>query len=136
MSTANAHSRTSYLRTPIPGECIHIYRNLNKACWSIRSKGKVIAHVDAIQLLNCTCHVSEKGRQAVLATRCRSVHAYVKGTIAASALPHPADSVATLVYRPFVSGQFFDPITNIPIHSSAQMVFSDTGKVYCHGSIA
>ena len=122
-----------YLRTPVEGESVHVYRNLHKHCWSVRSKGDVIAHVLVIQLLDCTCHVSEAARLSVIATKCRTVHAYIKGTITNGPLPDPADCVATIVYWPYVSGKFFDPVTTIPVNRAQRLVFSDSGKVYCHG---
>ena len=124
-----------YLRPLIEGESVHVYRNLHKRCWSVRSKGKLIAHVHAIELLNCSCHVSESARQIVIATNCRSVHAYVKGSITQSTVPNPTDSIVTMVYFPYVRGTFFDPATNVPIKSAERMVFSNAGKVYCHGLI-
>ena len=66
-----------YFRQAGEGEWVHVYRNLRKRCWSVRSKGQLIAQVDAIQLVGCTCHVREAARQIVIATKCRSVHAYV-----------------------------------------------------------
>jgi len=126
-----------YVRPLIEGESVHVYRNLHKRCWSVRAKGNVIAHVPAIQLLGCTCHVSEAARQTVIATKCRSVHAYVKGTITHSPIPDTADSsIITMVYLPYVSGKFFDPVTKVPIKSAERMVFSEAGKVYCHGFIS
>jgi hypothetical protein len=125
-----------YLRTPLEGESVHVYRNLHKQCWSVRAKGNVIAHVDAIQLLGCTCHVSEAGRKTVIATNCRSVHAYVKGTITHSPISDTADSIVTMVYLSYMSGKLFDPVTNVSIESAERMVFSKARKVYCHGFIS
>lgn len=76
-----------YGRQLSEGESVHVYRNLHKRCWSVRSKGKLVAQVDAIQLAGCTCHVREAARQIVIATQCRSVHAHVKGRIHNGPLP-------------------------------------------------
>jgi hypothetical protein len=125
-----------YFRQATEGEWVHVYRNLHKRCWSVRSKGKLIAQVDAIQLGGCTCHVREAARQIVIARKCRSVHAYVKGRIHHGPFPNAADCVATIVYRPYVSGDFFDPVTSAPVGGAEHMVFSEAGKVYCHGVIS
>ena len=125
-----------YLRKPIVGEVVHVYRNLHKRCWSVQAKGKLIAHLTTVQLVGCSCHVREAARQIVIATQCRSVHAYVKGRICNGPIPSAAESVASIVYRPYVSGKFFDPVTSVPVKGAARMVFSRAGKVYCHGSIS
>ena len=66
-----------------------------------------------------------------LATQCRSVHAYVKGRIHNDPLPDAPNRVGTVVYRPYVSGTFFDPLTGVTIEGAPCMLFSETGKVYC-----
>ena len=62
-------------------------------------------------------------------------HAYVKGMIHRGPIPNAADCIATIVYRPYVSGNFFDPVKRAPVEGAEHMVFSETGKVYCHGLI-
>ena len=42
-------------------------------------KGKVIAHVDEIQLRNVTFRVRESGRQRVLLEKRKNVHAFIIG---------------------------------------------------------
>jgi hypothetical protein len=119
-----------YFRPLSDGESVHVYRNLHKHCWSVRSKGKLVAQVNTIQLVNCTCHVREAARQIVIRTQCRSVHAYVKGIIHNDPLPN-APNGATIVYRPYVCGNFFDPLTGLPVAAAPYMLFANTGKVYC-----
>jgi hypothetical protein len=125
-----------HLRDLIAGERVHVYRNLHKAFWSVRSGGKVIAQLSRIQLIECTCHVSEAARQIVLDTRCRSVHAYIKGRI----LDHPilttTHSTPTVVYRPYARGCFFNPATNDPIKDAHSLLFAENGKVYIADSCA
>jgi hypothetical protein len=84
---------------------------------------KLIAQVDAIQLASCTCHVREAARQIVIKTKCRSVHAYVKGLmIRNGSIPNASACVVAIVYRPYVSGSFFDPLTTLPVTSAEHMV--------------
>jgi len=65
---------------------VFVYYNLTKKCWSIkalegRSKGRVVAHADAVDLWDCKFKVSEAGRQRVLRTKQKNVHAGVEGTL-------------------------------------------------------
>lgn len=70
--------------TELLGERVFVYRNLHRKCYSVKSlkTGRVIAHVDSIDLVNVTFKVSEAGRQRVLKTRQKNVHAGVVGYIA------------------------------------------------------
>ena len=55
----------------------YIYWNLHKKMWSVRHKGKVIAHSREIHARDCEFKVSEAGRQRVLREKRKNVHAYV-----------------------------------------------------------
>jgi hypothetical protein len=56
-----------------------VYYNLHQKMLSVRVNGKVVAHAPAITLDNPTFHVSEAGRQRVLKSRRKNVHAWVRG---------------------------------------------------------
>lgn len=58
-----------------------VYKNLRRGDWSVRVKGKVVAHVRECVLANVIFKVSEAGRQAVLRKRERSVHAWCEGEL-------------------------------------------------------
>ena len=58
---------------------VKVYYNLHKHCFSVQHKGLVIAHKDIVCLENAVFKVSEKGRQRVLATKRKNVHAFVVG---------------------------------------------------------
>lgn len=59
----------------------HIYKNSRKNMFSIRQNGKVIGHSKQLFLRDCTFVVNQSGRQKVLDTKVKNVHAYIKGTI-------------------------------------------------------
>lgn len=61
-----------------------VYRNLHKNGFSIKQNSLVVAHADKILLKNCTFHVNKRGRQKVLITKQKNVHAYIKGFICES----------------------------------------------------
>lgn len=55
----------------------YIYRNLHKDCFSVRYKGKVIAHSKNLLASGVTFSVSQTGRERVLREKKKYVHAYV-----------------------------------------------------------
>lgn len=57
-----------------------VYRNLHKKCYSISYNGIVIMHTTRVIADNATLYVSEAGRQRVLATGRKNVHAFVQAT--------------------------------------------------------
>lgn len=113
------------MRIPEIGERVHVYRNLNKKCWSVRVQGIVTAHVQEIALADCTFHVSESARQRVITRQRREVHAYVKGTVC------PATTVQgqrqKVSYQPYLHGYFFTP-EGAPVHSAPLVSFQPDGR--------
>ena len=55
----------------------YCYWNLHKNVFSVKYKGKVVAHLTNFYGKNCEFRVSEKGRQRVLKEQSKNVHAYV-----------------------------------------------------------
>lgn len=84
------------MRTPVSppadvvGRVCDIYLNLHLPGYlSLRSvvgpdKGRVIGHVEGVDLRDCEFRVNESGRDRVRRNRCREVHAVVRGTVAAT----------------------------------------------------
>jgi hypothetical protein len=68
---------------------MHVWFNLHKRVRSTRTRKAPVRHVNAVHLVGCAFVVSETARQRVIATRCRAVHAYAKGT-PADLVPEPA----------------------------------------------
>jgi hypothetical protein len=64
---------------------VRVYYNLNKKCFSIQSKTstgwRVTDYKNTLTLSNCKFIVSEAGRQRVLKTKRKNVHAYVEGEL-------------------------------------------------------
>lgn len=74
-------------RPPGFGELVEVYRNLNRrdGVWfSVRCavSGRVLGHCRAITLERVRLVVGEAGRQRVLATGRKNVHAWVRGELA------------------------------------------------------
>jgi hypothetical protein len=73
-----------------------VYWNLHKGGYSVRERGRVIAHVDHIVLRDARFVVQRGG----LRERVKRVHAMVRGGVAESAqLPHGAVAVTYNPYR-------------------------------------
>lgn len=92
---------------PPEGTLVDVYWNLHKRLWSVRVDGRVVAHLPGVVLECCAFRVSEAGRQRVLASRRKNVHAWVRGTITQLG-SHEADDTQALPvrYNPYRSGVF------------------------------
>jgi len=123
---------------------VFVYYNLTKKCWSIRAedgphKGRVIAHADEVLLSDCTFKVSEAGRQRVLATRCKNVHAGIRGTLNAYAgMLHSLskladaefDEPATFVtYNPYKYETFVTVSWHRPVHAASTVYLTNQRQV-------
>jgi hypothetical protein len=90
---------------------VFVYRNVTKKCFSIMAlegerKGKVIAHRMFVDLTDAIFKVREAGRQRVLRTGQKNVHAGVVGQWS-DTLNSILTPATTLVrYNPKVSGDF------------------------------
>jgi hypothetical protein len=96
---------------------VFVYFNLHKKCWSLKAlqnegsirRGTVFAHARSAYLLDCKFKVSEKGRQRVLATKRKNVHAGVVGRLIA---------YDTAVESPPARWNGYDPVTYNPYRYS------------------
>lgn len=90
----------------VPMEQLHgrrvlVYRNLHNGLFSVKEKGKVIAHVPAIKLADAEFHVGESGRQRVLRDKAKNVHAYVIGRVVHDE-EGPHTSGTPITYNPYM----------------------------------
>jgi len=77
-----------------------VYWNLHKGGYSVRERGRVIAHVDHIVLRDARFVVQRGGYERTVRERVKRVHAMVRGGVAESAqLPHGAVAVTYNPYR-------------------------------------
>ena len=65
-----------------PIEKVMVYWNLHKKCFSVKQKGKVVAHTNYVELIYPSYRVSQSGRNRVLREQRKNVHAYVVGYVA------------------------------------------------------
>jgi len=109
---------------------VEVYRNLTKNCLSVRCEGRVIAHVNHIWLEDCKFVVREKGRQKVLETKQKNVHAFIKGYWMREwedKVPPGTGRGSLVTYDPYTHETFRLEVNDQPIHE-APLVEID-GKV-------
>jgi hypothetical protein len=106
---------------------IHVYRNLAKGCWSIRSGGRVVAHLHRVTLRSCVMRVREGGRQRVLREGHRNVHAWIEGTWIEDAVD---EGLVEIGYNPFLAPTFTLRPGFEPIHAARLVVLAETGRAY------
>jgi len=65
---------------------VFVYYNLHKHCWSVKAlegdnKGRVVAHADTVLVYAAQPRVSQRGRERVLRTKQKNVHAGIVGWV-------------------------------------------------------
>lgn len=90
---------------------IFVYRNLNKNCYSIKQNNKVIAYANRLCLSNAEFIVRKSGRNLVLKTKQKNVHAFVKGFYSTSGMgtdAKRADLPVKIRYNPYECPYFYN----------------------------
>lgn len=98
----------------------YIYRNLHKDCFSIRLRGRVIAHETNLECFNAILQVSEKGRSMVQETRQKNVHAYVvceDYRVIDDTQSIDLTGKVSVTYNPYLHDSFVEKITQEPVKS-------------------
>lgn len=92
---------------------VDVYRNLHKGCYSVRSRqpddsyGRVLFHLDRVLVWDAKFVVNEKGRQKVIKTKRKNVHAFVRGTyVTGKEIPRGLDPVGDITYNPYMNDTF------------------------------
>lgn len=114
-------------RTAPVGIRVMAYRNLHKACWSLKDlrSGRVVAHLDEVTLSDATFRVSQAGRERVIRERSKNVHAGVVGTVISSPDAGIVASMRRVRYNPYQTATFVvaeggAPVLKAPlVHLSA-----------------
>jgi len=104
---------------------VKVYYNLQKRCYSVQYKGAVVAHLTEVTLKCVEFRVNEAGRQRVIATKHKNVHAYCTGTLTCSFDPLLEPRQAT--YNPYKAGYFYDKADDTPIYHTARARLSSDG---------
>jgi hypothetical protein len=108
---------------------ILVYWNLRHKCWSMKDlvTGKVAGYANRLTVRNAEFKVSEAGRQRVLTTKTKNVHAGVAGTYNTDHREkRPTKRVR---YNPYTCSTFVD-MKGRPVRSASLVWFESNGRVY------
>jgi hypothetical protein len=113
---------------------VEVYRNLRKDCWSVRdmSTGKVVAHCKSVGIRHANLVVQKAGRQKVLETKQKNVHAFVRGYLIL--YPVRASIInKEFTYDPYENETFIDVKSGTPLRHAGYVYLNARGKCYYAG---
>ncbi|AER26161.1 hypothetical protein SSEA_SKINNY_153 [Mycobacterium phage Skinny] len=120
-----------------PGAEVFAYRNLHRDKWSLvartgENKGRVVAHATGAVILDARFVVRESGRQKVIRTRRKSVHAGVIGTLVDINDPRVTGILPNTQarYNPYQAGTFTLGYTGAPVYDAPLVDLAPDGKAY------
>ena len=108
------------------GQRVRVHLNLHakrqgKPQWVLTQKGRVVAYAHDLAIGAVTFKISEKRRQAVIAARCREVHAYCEGIVLAAA---PEGTRTPITYNPYAAPTFTVRATGAAVTACAAVHFT------------
>ena len=92
---------------------VEVYWNLHKNKYSVRHKGKVIAHETRLYIQDAKFVVQPAGRERVRKEKRKNVHAFIRGTWVKSI---PKIDTVPVTYNPYKYETFMQE--DEPIHQS------------------
>lgn len=118
------------------GKRVMVYYNLHKHTFSIRYKNKVVLHADYLKLQNVEFRVRKGGRESVLKTKEKNVHAFVIGNLIdyckfpCENIPQePTDKVVT--YHPYKYDSFMYKDTEEPVYTAKEVeMINSNNKIF------
>lgn len=116
----------------LQGKQVSVYRNLTRRCLSIKYKQHVAGHAISVVLENVIFKVSEAGRQRVLRTRQKNVHAFVQGALLqCSQKDFSVEFIdgkpIQISYNPYKASYFYERSSEAPVHKARICVISSSG---------
>ena len=100
------------------GKKVAVYYNINAHLWSVRYRGIVIGHTNALRLDNVTLKISEAGRQRVLREGRKNVHAFAVGTLSAIEDAGVAIGGTPITYNPYKYNSFVTALNHVPVYGA------------------
>lgn len=131
MTLHNIILREGYKLGDLVSGRVGIYRNLHKKCYSIKSikLGRVVAYAGLYSefvLTDVDFKVSQAGRERVLKTKNKNVHALIVGNIHFG--KNKLDCSNPVMYNPYKFSEFTNLNSGLPVLKSPEVVFSG-GKI-------
>ena len=114
---------------------VRVFKNPRRGCYSIMQNGIIKASARQIRLEGAEFLVRESGRQRMLATHKRNVHAYIVGRLVAFTRPDEAADLGELggrsaCYNPYRYDAFVDLETERPLSAAACVQLDENGVSY------
>lgn len=121
-------------RELVVGQQVEVYYNLHKHVFSIRDKKTklVYAHAMSVHLRNVTFKVNKKGRENVIKSKQKNVHAFLVGEFVGLDSPFSSqetNDIRSAYYNPYVVDCFIDLATKKPL-SLEETVYCENKKIY------
>jgi hypothetical protein len=107
------------------GQLVQVYNNIPRDLYSVRERGLVVDHTDAITLVNARMHVNPKAQARIAAGGPRQVHAWITGWVCQGAVLHRVPRRIT--YHPHDRPEFYIAHSGEPIHGAPVVVFTPNG---------
>lgn len=106
---------------------VEVYWNLNKKCFSVRHKGKVIGHHNTLRLRDVKWVVQPGGNARVRKYRRKNVHAFARGTLVDDHRTFwfniDRSDFKRIIYNPYEYTTFVTRGTKTPVHTSDYVIF-------------
>lgn len=101
---------------------VFVYYNIRKRCWSVvdRSTGRVAMHADTVAVRDATFVVREAGRQRVLSSGRKNVHAGVRGVL--TDVSHTPEWAVS--YNPYRGPDFVVKATGEPVRHAPYVLLT------------
>lgn len=116
------------------GEQVIVYRNLRNGKWSIKSVESklVLGHADEVVIIDAEYYVNESGRQRVLATKEKNVHAGVTGEFVDPSLYGEVNRsvMEEVTYNPYKYESFVRVADESKIENHKMVYLDNEHKVY------
>jgi len=112
--------------SPAARRLTEVYWNLHKRCFSVRERGRVIAHTEHVTLRNAHFVVQRSGYERTVREKVRSVHAWVRGEVTEASEGLSVTPVL-VTYNPFRVGHFVVRATGERIDSAPLVALSVVG---------
>ena len=116
---------------------VRVFKNPKHNCYSIMQGGQIKLSAKQVRLGGAEFKVRESGRQRMLASKRRNVHAYVIGALLDHV--HPAEDKSMLAidgrtayYNPFQYDSFVDRETETPLQKANIVQLDEAGVTYSY----
>jgi hypothetical protein len=113
----------------VVGTEVHVYWCSRRHQWSVRARGRVVGHVGFATIIRCRFIVQAGGRARALERGQRSVHAWIRGTLAAETVDNGIGMIR-VGYNYRHAATFTTRPAFAPIYAARLVTFHADGHAY------